>query len=336
MAAVAETHGVSLRALRNWRRLVPGEETPREGRPPTSDAELAEARRRVAAELACQGWDAGEEPVWRALGGEISRARVRRVLRELKAEYRKRRRAHLEAQRVSMEVHARDAVWALDATHLGRDEEGRAVQAEVVREVASTRTLHVSVGRCASGRDVVRVLERVVRERGGAPLVLQVDNGAAYTSQALGEWCWSRGVVVLRNRPRTPQHNPTVEHGMHELKWSSGFGRGVHVDDVRRARERIVRVARGIDTRRPRCTRSWLTAVEADRAAPHWSAYTTRAGFRTKVTCALVEALLDCTSRAAERRACREAILATLEELSVITRTRGGRSRSAQCAEIIS
>lgn len=336
MAAVAETHGVSLRALRNWRRLVPGEETPREGRPPTSDAELAEARRRVAAELACQGWDAGEEPVWRALGGEIPRARVRRVLRELKAEYRKRRRAHLEEQRVSVEVNARDAVWALDATHLGRDEDGRGVQAEVVREVASTRTLHVSVGPCATGEEVVGVLERVVRERGGAPLVLQVDNGGAYRSQAVGKWCWSRGVAVLRNRPRTPQHNGAVEHGMHELKWSSGLGRGAHVKSVRVARTAIVRVARSIDSHRPRRTRGWRTAVEADRAAPHWSAYTTRAGFLEKLTCALVEALLDCTSRAAKRRATREAILATLEELSVITRTRGGRSRSAQCAEIIS
>lgn len=330
MAAVAETHGVSLRTLRNWRRLAPGEETPREGRPPTPAAALAEARRRVAAELACQGWDAGEEPVWRALGGDIPRARVRRVLRELKAEYRKRRRAHLEEQRVTVEVNARDAVWALDATHLGRNEEGRVVQAEVVREVASTRTLHVSVGPCATGEEVASVLECVVRERGGAPLVLQVDNGGAYRSQAVEKWCWARGVAVLRNRPRTPQHNGAVEHGMHELKWSSGLGRGVRVKSARSARARLVRVARSIDSHRLRCTRGWRTAVEADRAAPHWSAYTTRAGFLEKLTCALVDALLDCTSRAARRRATREAILATLEELSVITRTRGGRSRSAQ------
>lgn len=133
-----------------------------------------------------------------------------------------------------------------------------------------------------------------------------------------------------RNRPRTPQHKGAAERGMRKLKWSSGPRSSGRVKSARAGRSRHLRVARSIDSHRLRCTRGWKIAVEVDRSAPHWSRYTTRAGFLEYVTCALLVALLDCTLRAARRRATREAILATLEELSIITRTRGGRSRSAQ------
>ena len=58
-----------------------------------------------------------------------------------------------------MVVRARDAVWAMDATHLGRDAHGGAVQAEVVREAACARTIGLWVGPPASGQEVVRILE---------------------------------------------------------------------------------------------------------------------------------------------------------------------------------
>ena len=70
---------------------------------------------------------------------------------------------------MTIRVMLRDAVWSMAATHLGREPSGRQVQDEVVREVASTRTIGVSVGRPATGEDVVALLERIRRERGTAP-----------------------------------------------------------------------------------------------------------------------------------------------------------------------
>ena len=153
---MAAGYGVSPRSLRNWKRADPAERGP--GRPALSAEQLEEARDAVLGELERQGWSAGEEPIWRGLGCRLPRSRVRRVLAELKAERRARHAEHVRAARVSVRVEARDVVWSLDATHLGRDERGAAVQAEVLREVASTTTIALSVGPAAKGHEIVGLL----------------------------------------------------------------------------------------------------------------------------------------------------------------------------------
>ena len=45
-----------------------------------------------------------------------------------------------------------------------------------------------------------------------------------------------------------------------------------------------------IDGNRPRRTRRWMTAMEADRNAPHWSQFVTRQRVNCEVPCALCEA----------------------------------------------
>jgi len=336
MELVAEAEGVTPRTLRNWRRLDPAAPRARPGRPPTGAEQLAKARELVHAELERQGWRTGEEPIWRALGCEIPRARVRRVLRELKAERRARHRQHLEEQRVSVAVRARDVVWALDATHLGRDRRGRAVEGEVLREVASTRTIELSVGPEATAEEVVAQLERARLARGTAPLVLQSDNAATYRSELVRDWGARHGVVQLFNRPHTPQHNGAAEHGMRELKEESLLGKGVLVLDKEAARARLEAARDKLDQHRLRATRGWKTAVEADRGHPPWSTLTTRADFLQEVACRMARTLLDSPQGPARRRAARAAILDALEGLSLITRTRGDRSDGVHNAEGIS
>lgn len=85
---------------------------------------------------------------------------MRRALAELKAEHQVRLRAIRERERTSIHVLTGDAVWALDATHLLRDELGEALQAEVLRDVASTRTIGLSIGPPATQADVIGLLER--------------------------------------------------------------------------------------------------------------------------------------------------------------------------------
>jgi hypothetical protein len=247
-----------------------------------------------------------------------------------------RRRRHVRAARVSMRVNARDAVWSMDATHLGRDGNGRAVQAEVVREVASTRTIGMTVGLQATDEEVVSLLDRVVVDRKGAPLVLLTDNGGAYISALLHRWCEALGVMHLLALPRTPQHNGASEHGMAELKEDAGLGKGVLVRSPAEAHAMLERSRARLDGNRLRRTRGWQTAVEADRRAPPWSLLATREEVLEEASCLLRRALIHCSGRRARRRAEREAILGALESFSMITRTRGGLLWTAHNAEGVS
>lgn len=327
---------MTLRTLRNWKRADPAAPRARPGRPALQEAVLDEARELVRAQLESQGWSAGEEPVWRGLGRTIPRARVRRVLAELKAERRKRRGRHVRKARVSTRVLARDALWSLDATHLGRGPRGAEVQAEVLREVASTRTIGLSVGPPAVARDVVRLLDTAALERGTAPLVLLTDNGGTYRSDAVDAWCRARGVVHLYSLPRTPQHNAASEHGMRELKEEAALGKGVRLRDIRVPAARLVAARERIDRHRLRRTRGWRTAVDDDAARRPWTDVVQRDEVLEKVSCAIRRAVLHSEPGRARRRAIREAVLGALQDLSVITRTRGGRPWDAQFAEDVS
>ncbi|MHC4607948.1 MAG: hypothetical protein ACYTAF_13635, partial [Planctomycetota bacterium] len=137
------------RTLCNWKWRYGPENGPRRppGRPPHPAEAHARAHRLVEDELKRQGWSAGEPTVWKALRPqEVPRRLVREALRVLKAEHRRRRDAIRRELHTHGTVQARDAVWSVDGTHLGRDEQARKVIAEAVRDVASTRTLGASIG----------------------------------------------------------------------------------------------------------------------------------------------------------------------------------------------
>ena len=324
---------MSLRTLRNWKKQDPAARVAPPGRPRLSEREREQAREAVRAELERKGWGAGEEPIWRALGGALPRARVRAALQELKTQRRQRLCKEAQERRVSIEVSAADALWSLDATHLGRDQEGKAVWGEVLRDVASTRTIEVAVGPAACGAEVVTLLDNAVLARGSVPLVLVTDNGSAYRCELVADWCRTRKVLHLFSLPRTPQHNAWAEHGMRELKEDAALGKGVLVHDIEWARERLVRSRDRLDGARLRRSRGWRTAREADAQAPHWAELVDREAVFENASCEIERTVLDSMNERARRRAVREAILGTLEHFSVITRTRGGRPLNARNAE---
>ena len=331
--ALAEAKRVTSRTLCSWKHLDPAKPAASPGRPRLSEERLHEASEAVRGELERQGWQVGEGPIHRALGGRFPLARIRRVLKELKAEHRARKRKHVEEARKSMRSCARDAVWAIDATHLGRNLLRMAVEAEVIRELASTRTIGISIGLPATAEEVIALLERTARERGTLPLVLICDNGPAYRSERVREWCKQHKIILLYSLPRTPQHNGACEHGMRELKGEAMLGKGVLVLDTEEVRARLEESVGRIDGCRLRTTRDWKTAVEADECNTPWSALVDRERVYAEITCAVERALIHSTGERARRRAKREAILDTLQQLNLITRTRGGRPWTAHKAE---
>lgn len=114
------------------------------GRPALGDAERARVRALVELERARQGVGAGWRPIYAVLVDiepEVSRMLVEEALRAIKAGERAAAAAVAEAARQGVEVLARDTVWAADATHLGRLEDGQACLGEHVRDRA-THALH--------------------------------------------------------------------------------------------------------------------------------------------------------------------------------------------------
>ncbi|MCG3133078.1 MAG: hypothetical protein HMLKMBBP_00170 [Planctomycetes bacterium] len=250
---------------------------------------------------------------------------VRQCLAEIKQSRRRQRRGHAAEHRTSVEVGGRDVMWSMDGTHLARTEGGEAVEGQVVREVSTPRILAAEVGAPADGDAVVRLLTRIAVERGRLPLVLVTDNGPIYRCGTVEEWLKEQGVVHPLLLPHTPQHSAWVERTNRELKEETGLGRGVVVNDAAPVRARIEKARTLLDERRLRRGLGYRTASAADADLTGWYDAGTRERFLATLSRRLAEALPGVESERARRKARREAIYASMEELGLIRRTRGVR-----------
>lgn len=260
LALLARRLDVTERTLRNWLEAARTGTSGRRGRPAHAAEVFAATHRRVARVWKDLGRSSGEAAVHAALEGLVPLRVVRVHLRRMKARLRRRRRACRERDRVTAVVQARDVIWSLDATHLGRDAGGE-VQAEALRDAASASALSVSVGRPSSGAEVVALLERTAEERGGAPLALAVDCGSNYASGEVGAWAVANTVVVLQSLPRVPQHNAWVERGHRELKEDSELGKGTVLEAMPCRRWTIVEGQQDV-------VEGWYASTEASDLDP--------------------------------------------------------------------
>lgn len=237
---LARALDVTPRTLRNWKRQAArvGPVRP-PWRPARFDADSDELVARVEDAWRGQGTSSGERVVFEALGCEVPLRLVRCILRKLKAEHRVRARERIESERVHVEVLARDAVWCLDATHLGRDGNGE-VQGEVLKDACSSSLLMVSVGRPSTSAELIEALQPTYEARGTWPLVLMTDNGAVYCSEAFEAFLVQNGIVHLRNEPHTPQHNAVAERAHGEIKSETGLGKGSRLENLPCGRSTIV------------------------------------------------------------------------------------------------
>jgi transposase InsO family protein len=313
---------VSVRTLANWQESLAVPARP-PGHPRHERALRCSVLRRCARAVRTLGPTTG----WRTVHELFPELPVRLVqegLRQWKRRQRGIERERRKALRTSTRVHYRDVLWAQDATQLGRDPRDERVVGEVIREVASTRTVAAAAGRPATGEDVVALLQCTARERGGLPLVWVTDNGPAYRSRVVADFLAVQGVVHLRNEPRTPQHNPFAERGMAELKDLSGLEAAVRVT-LPAAVDRLQDARWRLDHLRPRASRGWKTAVQYDRDLAPWYHAVSRREFVDAARESVQDAVRDLEGARARRRATRQAIWNTLQLYGLVTRTRGGR-----------
>lgn len=193
-----------------------------------------------------------------------------------------------------------------------------AIQAEVVRDAATTKLITVVVGLAAGGQEIIAMMERLKSE-GALPLVYLSDNGPAYRCAELAAWFQAHQVVHLFSLPHTPQHNAGLERANRELKEDADLAGDLTLEEVRTAMwESRLRL-----NRRPRPSRGGLTAEELDSILPDATTIVSREAFYNAALKAMAEAVAGLTSDRARRIATRQAVLKTLELFNLITVTRG-------------
>jgi transposase InsO family protein len=323
--ALARTVRVSTRTLRTWRRRAGRSGSP--GRPPHS----AEARALARAVI---------EPLWSALpqghngwrtvlevlerkGIQIPTRLVQESVRVLKREAAAAERRRIEKNRVHVDVHARNALWALDQTHLMHDTRG-GLKSLAVRDCVAPHVLGLSLGPPACGQDVVRLLVRVAAQRDAWPLVIQLDNGSENRNAQVGDLLRARRVIALWNQPRTPQHNPRIERSIGSLKCASGLDESDNAATREHTCARLFDAWDRLDARTPRASLGGLTPVELDAIAPEAEDFVRRDCFYTQVSEELRRIALVPLRARARRKAEREAIWCALQTYGLVTRTRGG------------
>jgi transposase InsO family protein len=329
---LAALFGVSVRTLWNWEHAAPAA---RRGRPRQDAAVRRRAFRTVARAWCAAGRGAGWRTVCARLGGRVSERLVQESLRVIKQMARSHTARRTRRTRVTTTVHARDAVWHLDATFLGRDGAGGAVEAQVLLDAASRRTLAAQAGPPAAAEEVVALLERVHAERGTLPLVLATDNGSAYVNDRVAACLAAHRVVHLRNLPHTPQHNGRLERRNGEIKTETGLGRGVELTARPDWRGELEAAVTRLDHHRPRRCLSWRTSAAAEADLTPWYNGVSRDRVWEDVCRRVSIAVQETRTRRARRVAEREAIHCVLEEHGLITRTRGGAPLRPEKAESV-
>jgi hypothetical protein len=293
---------------------------------------VEEARALCHAALLRHGYGRWWMTIWKCLEGAcaLSQALVREVVTDLKRVHATLKGLLRALQRVKVKVRLGDAMWGLDETMLARLKDGTAVQGIVVREMASTRTLVVSVGPAATAEDLIRVLEALRLARGDLPLVICMDNGPAMRSELVALYLRFHEVLVLFNLPYVSEHNACVERGHRDIKELSGLGKGVVLRHYEEAVQALEPAIHELNEGRPLASRGWKTAEAVDGETPRWYASVDRRAFYEGGCRAIHDAVQGCRNDHERRKAEREALLCYLESLSLIERTRGGAPISPQ------
>jgi putative transposase len=103
-----------------------------------------------------------------------------------------------------------DQVWALDF-QWDQTADGQNLKLLHVVDEFTREALAIECRRRIDADHTVRVLERLVSERGTAPGHIRCDNGPELTANALRDWCRFSGAGSAYIEPGSPWQNPYVE-----------------------------------------------------------------------------------------------------------------------------
>ena len=183
--------------------------------PPISDEErqLREFLRAFSTERPRWGWRRAAKAARRA-GWEVNDKRIRRLWRDegLRVPTRKRKQplrgigAHVGA----MCPIRPNALWALDF-QFDVTVDGRTLKLLNVIDEFTREALAIKVDRSIDADHVVRILDRLAVQRGGAPAFVRFDHGPEFVAHAVADWCRFTGCDSVFIDPGSPWQNAWIE-----------------------------------------------------------------------------------------------------------------------------
>lgn len=136
--------------------------------------------------------------------------RVHRLYRQAGLSLRRKKRKRLSRQRPAVTAaQAANQEWALDFV-TDAMASGRHIRVLSVIDVFTRECLALETDTSIGSLRVVRVLERVIEER-GAPQRIRSDNGPEFTSRAYLAWAIERQIELAHIRPGKPVENAYIE-----------------------------------------------------------------------------------------------------------------------------
>ena len=148
-------------------------------------------------------------------GWTLNRKRTQRLWREegLRVPQRRRKRQRLGHSTVPAErlrAEAPDHVWALDF-QFDQTADGHNLKLLHVVDEFTREALAVECRRRIDADHTVKVLDRLLAQRGTAPVFIRCDNGPELTANALRDWCRFSRTGSAYIEPGSPWQNPYVE-----------------------------------------------------------------------------------------------------------------------------
>lgn len=178
------------------------------------DAALRAELRRISAEHPRAGYRMAAAMLRRA-GMPVNDKRVQRLWRQegLRVPSRQRKRARVGrsdngTQRLKAE--RANHVWSYDFV-FDQTEDGRRLKWLPICDEFTRELVALEVERRMEAKDVIRILDAAVEERGGAPEFIRSDNGPEFVARAVQEWIERRGFATLYIKPGAPWQNAYSE-----------------------------------------------------------------------------------------------------------------------------
>lgn len=328
---LARSLGITPRTLRNWKKKAEDCRSPVIGRPTYSSDERKRAMILICRELRKQGYP-GSPAIYHRLKEKVPRRLVNEYVKLFKAKHLKRKTDAIKENRISIEVLKKDVIWSQDGTHIGRMN-GKAIEAQVIKDRGSLKTIGVLVGQTATENEIITQLSELKKVR-QLPLVWMTDNGAAYVGEELKTFLKQEQVIHLRSAPRVPQHNAAAEKNMCELKRASLLGKGVVLESVNEGFERLAKAAELINYNRPRSSKGYKTSSELEIELNPCHDKIDRNSFYMSCVKEL-KTIDECNEKRCAVMRKREAVFKRLSELNMLKINRGVSRDAYRKAEVL-
>lgn len=200
-------------------------------------------------------------------GFAVGRRRVYRLYRQhalnLRGKRRRKRGAHVPRGALPPATAVNER-WAMDFVS-DQLVDGRSIRVLTIVDAVSKRCPALEVDTSMTGQRVTRVLDQAIA-RHGKPTLLVMDNGPEFTSKALDQWAYERGIKLHWIAPGKPTQNGHCESFNGKLR--DECLNEEHFNDVADARRKIEAWRVDYNGVRPHTSLTGMTPDEfANRAA---------------------------------------------------------------------